>query len=198
MKDGYKKIFWGIFIATFSINLGMLQILPAFVGWMVVASGISVLQENSVSGDYDRPKAISYILIGATLIGSLITLFQGAQMNQPIMLLFYPLIVMTIELLLIHRLLEATVRNFTAIDDNETAKFYTGKDRTFIILMGITLGMVTLSIFLNLQSVGFFAAIIAVITRVYILTTINSLSKEAWGNPYETEDPDDDIEHSVV
>ncbi len=198
MRYGYKKIFWGVFIATFSINLGMLQILPAFVGWMVVASGISVLQENSVTSDYERPKTISFILIGVSLIGSLITLFQGAQVNLPVALLFYPLIVMAIELLLFHRLLEAAVQDFSAIDDNETAKLYTSKDRTFIILMGITLGMVTLSIFLNLQSVGFFAAIIAVVTRIYLLTTINSLSKEVWENPYETEDPDDDIEHSVI
>ncbi|WP_422484894.1 hypothetical protein [Gudongella sp. DL1XJH-153] len=198
MRDGFKKIFWGILIATFSINLGMLQILPAFVGWMVVASGISVLQEKSVSGDYDRPKIISYIIIGATAVGSLITLFQGAQINQPIMLLFYPVVVMTIELLLFHRLLEAAVQDFKAIDDNQTAKIYTGKDRIFIILMGITLVMVTLSLFLNLQSVGFFAAIIAVITRIYLLAIISSLRKEVWNNQDEREVIDNDSEHSLV
>ena len=43
MYEGLSKILWGIFIATFNINLGPIKILPAFVGFMVIASGINTI-----------------------------------------------------------------------------------------------------------------------------------------------------------
>ena len=198
MRDGYKKIFWGTIIATFSINLGIVQILPPFVGWMVVASGISMLEEDSESIEYDRPKLISYILIGATLVGSIITLFQSGQINPPVPLLFYPMIVMIVELSLFHRIFEAAVRDFTALDKRDLAELYTGKDRAFIMLSGASIILVTVSIFLNLVTVAFFAGIFALIARVYLLTAIRSLGKEDWEDSDEMEEKDYDPEHTLV
>lgn len=46
MSEGYRKIFWGIFIATFNINIGMVKILPSFVGFLIISSGLKlILQE---------------------------------------------------------------------------------------------------------------------------------------------------------
>ncbi len=198
MRDGYNKIFCSVIIATFSINLGAFQILPAFIGWMVVSSGLSMLEEDSESIEYDRPKLISYILIGATLVGSIITLFQSGQINPSIPLLFYPMIVMIVELSMFHRIFEAAVRDFTALDKRDLAELYTGKDRAFIMLSGASIILVTVSIFLNLVTVAFFAGIFALIARIYLLTAIRSLGKEDWEDSDEMEEKDYDPEHTLV
>lgn len=197
MSNGYKKIFWGIFFATFNITFGIITILPAFVGWIIVASGIAELSENSDPEEFSQAKNISFILIGVTLVGSLLDLMGVSQMNPPVALLFFPLVLLTIELLLFHRLLEASVHTLTTLGISESAELYIRKDRTYIILAGMSLLLITLATF-QLETWEFLAGIFAIITRVYLLSTISALSKEIWNDSDEMEESVDDIEHTIV
>jgi hypothetical protein len=97
-----------------------------------------------------------------------------------------------------HRIFEAAVRDFTALDKRDLAELYTGKDRAFIMLSGASIILVTVSIFLNLVTVAFFAGIFALIARVYLLTAIRSLGKEDWEDSDEMEEKDYDPEHTLV
>lgn len=36
MMKGYKKIFWGMFLSIFHVNLGYIRILPPFIAYLVV------------------------------------------------------------------------------------------------------------------------------------------------------------------
>ena len=36
MMKGYKKIFWGMFLSIFHVNLGYIRILPQFIAYLVV------------------------------------------------------------------------------------------------------------------------------------------------------------------
>ncbi|WP_409228063.1 hypothetical protein [Gudongella sp. SC589] len=198
MKDGYKKIFWGVFIATFSINLGMVKILPAFIGWMVVASGISILEVKSDSVDYGTAKTISYVLVAITLVGGLLNVFGKINLSSHYMLLFYPLMVMLIELILLHRIFEGSVQSLESMENYSASGVYVGKDRTYIILSGISIILVSITLFLNLDTLGFFAGIFALVTRIYLLAAISSLGKEDWGGTDEMEENDYDPEHTSV
>ena len=198
MKEGYKKIFWGVIIATFSINLGVVKILPTFIGWMVVASGLSMLEERSESVEYRTTRTISYVLVGLALVGMLLDLIGGIRLSSPVLLLFYPLIVMVIELTLFHRLFEGSILSLELMDNKAAGDLYIGKDRTYIILSGISLALVTVSIFLNLETTALFAGVFALFTRIYLLTAIKSLGKEDWGDTDEMEGNDYDPEHTSV
>ncbi|MCR3956861.1 MAG: hypothetical protein NUK57_11245 [Gudongella sp.] len=198
MIDGYRKIFWGVFITTFSINLGVVKILPAFIGWMVVASGISMLEDRSESVDYQSTKTISHILVAITFVGGLLNFLGILSLSSHVMLLFYPLVIMVVELTLLHRILQGSIIHLELMENKAARDLYIGKDRTYIILSGISIVLVTVSMFLNLETAAFFAAIIALFTRIYLLTAIRSLGKENWGDEDEMEGIDYDTEHTSV
>lgn len=40
MINGYKKVFWGMILTVFHFNLGSIEILPNFIGILIVSSGI--------------------------------------------------------------------------------------------------------------------------------------------------------------
>lgn len=198
MRDGYRKIFWGVFIATFNITLGMVKILPAFVGWMVVASGIRLLNDKRESVNYGTTKTISHVLVAITLVGGLLNFFGGINISSHFTLLLYPLIVMVIELILLHRIFEDSVQRLGNLENYSASNVYIGKDRTYIILSGISIVLIAVTLFLNLDTLSFFAGILALVTRIYLLTALNSLSKEDWDSAHEREEDDYDPEHSVV
>lgn len=198
MKDGYRKIFWGVFIATFSINLGVVKILPAFVGWMVVASGVRVLVDKGESADYGTAKTISYILVAITLVGGLLNFFGGINLSSHFVLLLYPLMVMLIELILLHRILAGSVQSLVSMENYSASSVYIGKDRTYIVLSGISIFLIAVTLFLNLDTLSFFAGIFALITRIYLLTALSSLGKEDWDGGDEREENDYDPEHTSI
>ncbi|WP_294365089.1 hypothetical protein [uncultured Clostridium sp.] len=40
MIKGYKKVFWGTILKVFHFNIGQMEILPEFIGILIVSSGI--------------------------------------------------------------------------------------------------------------------------------------------------------------
>ncbi|SDL00065.1 hypothetical protein [Natronincola ferrireducens] len=184
MTMGYKKIFWGIFIATFNIIIGRITILPAFVGWIVVLTGLSELEENSTGGDFSGSKISAMVLVAASLGGGLVSLLGGSNVESFLPLLFYPLFVIAIEFVVFHKILEVSVHNFNGMDHQETADKYTSKDRTYIILMGITMVLMIIAFTVNHGTTGFIGAVMAMISRIYLMVVMNSLSKE----DYTTDD----------
>lgn len=87
---------------------------------------------------------------------------------------------MMIELLLIHILLKATVDHFDVMGRKRVSEKYIAKDRAYIILMGITMILYTLTIALNEVITVIIGVITALITTIYLLTVISSLSKETF------------------
>jgi len=67
MKDQYNKLFWGIILATFHINLGMVRILPEFIGWWMVSSACCELYDISKNTKFMKARKVT----GA--IGHLVT-----------------------------------------------------------------------------------------------------------------------------
>lgn len=180
MRGGYKKIFWGILIATFSLNLGFITILPTFIGWTIVATGISILDKCAQKGDFSKAYSLATILVVLHFIGGFISLLGEVQIGNAVPFIFYPLISMMIELLLIHSLLKATVDHFDVMERKRVAEKYIAKDRAYILLMGITMILYTLTIALNEVITVIIGVITALITTIYLLTVISSLSKETF------------------
>lgn len=179
MAVGYKKIFWGIFIATFNIKIGMLTILPAFVGWLVVVTGLSELERSTQSGAFLSPKKGAIALVSVSF-GGLLLLLVGHDIESFLPLLFYPLFLIVIEFVVFHKILEGSVHNFEIMLQQEAAERYINKDRTYIILMGITMVLLSISLTFNHGAAGSIAAVMAIISRLYLLVAINALKQEAY------------------
>ncbi|MDW7670518.1 MAG: hypothetical protein SCK57_13070 [Bacillota bacterium] len=76
--------------------------------------------------------------------------------------------------------------HINSLDQKETFDKYNGKDKTYIILMGITVVLLAISITFNQQMADIMAVVTAMVVRINLLTVINSLSREDY--------PTDDIE----
>lgn len=46
MIKGYKKVFWGTILKVFHFNIGQMEILPEFIGILIVSSGIRELLDS--------------------------------------------------------------------------------------------------------------------------------------------------------
>lgn len=62
MNNGYKKIFWGFVFATFHINLGAIQIVPTFIGYIIIYLGI-----EKIAKDYNLKEGSVEILEISTM-----------------------------------------------------------------------------------------------------------------------------------
>ena len=178
MKDGYKKVFWGLFITTFNIKLGIITILPAFLGWIIASNGFSELNKKTLAGDFSRAYTLSMILIIVTLFSSLISVLGGSQIGTSISISYYPLLIMAIELVVFHSMLAAAIHNFQALGLVDFVEKYIRKDRTYIILMGLSMTMLILALTMLDDVTVFLAVALAVITRVYLLYVISSIREE--------------------
>lgn len=63
--SGYNRIFWGMIVLIFHINLGPIKILPSFVGYLLIYSGLNIL--SSQQEIYEKGKIPAIILTILTL-----------------------------------------------------------------------------------------------------------------------------------
>jgi len=178
VAGSYKKIFWGIIFATFHINIGTITILPVFIGWIIVAIGISELDKSLPEACFTMADVTAVVLVAVSFVEGLISFFSGGHTESSLLLLFFPFIALALELEVFHKTLEASARYFLANGREESARNYTGKDRTYLILMGITIVLFAIARITNSGTIVFAGAALAIITRIYLLTVIYSLSNE--------------------
>lgn len=59
---GVKRIAWGFFIVLFNFNLGILNILPDWAGYMIMVSALSFISDEKESAKLLKPIGIILIL----------------------------------------------------------------------------------------------------------------------------------------
>jgi hypothetical protein len=178
MAEGYKKIFWGIVIATFNITLGVIKVLPTFIGWIVVLTGLLELEKNNSGEAFSSSKKATKILAAMSFGGMFLSFLGNGNVESFLPLMFYPLFVVVIELVVFHKILAASVHHFSELNQHKTASIYISKDRMYLIIMGISLVFLVISLTFNQATMGIVGAILAILSRVYLLTIMSALGKE--------------------
>lgn len=72
MEKGYKKIFWGFLITIFNINIGPVNLLPNFIGYYFIGSGLNLIYEEFENDNFKRANTISNFLMAYSLIMGII------------------------------------------------------------------------------------------------------------------------------
>ncbi len=62
MAKGFRRCFWGVLLLAFHINLGSIPILPDFVGYLFLISGVNCLRERAVAPGLRRAGIYGRIL----------------------------------------------------------------------------------------------------------------------------------------
>lgn len=174
----YKKIFWGLIIATFHLNISRLSILPAFVGWIIVFGGIKIIEKDLDGSLVKKVKIASLILIILTLILEIVNISGCTVLDYYYVFVFMPVIISFIELLVMHTVLELTINCFVKLNQIHMVDKYTKKDRIYIILKGIELALLLIISLNSEEYIVYIGIALTIGLRIYLLTIINSLSKE--------------------
>lgn len=190
MERGYKKIFWALFFLTFHINLGPLQILPPFVGWLILLSGLqdltSALQNSSASTEsFERGRTFGRILLGLTLMGALLSLASAGEIMESPVLTFYPVVVMTLKILTFFHILEGTHNIFATLGFEELAKETEGKLQGYLLMVIPSTLLIIYSLFFNHSLSMVIGALLGVVAVIYLLVFLHRIKKFWMEDPLE-------------
>lgn len=169
MYDGYNKIFWGIFVATFNIKLGIVKILPAFIGFMIILSGINSLYEKTHIESFSKAKKFAVITIITTAIGEFMGFLPIESMNflmfNGIWIVFYTVM----EVLMFYKFFEGSIEYFNSKNYEDLVEENIKKVRFYIIASVINIIFLNFAIVFNIISLNTVVAIVVIILRIYLI-----------------------------
>ena len=187
MYEGLNKVFWGIFIATFNLNLGPIKILPAFVGFMVISSGINTIYIEHHSEEFRKALDFSRVAIAISLLGGLIDFLTGGVYQYSLLLQICPIILMTVELLLFYNLFLGIIMHFSSVGNLEVSERVMGSSRLYMIIFITSISFLSFVLLFNLGGLNTLLAIVFVILRISLMVMISGLKKDLIPN-----NPDED------
>ena len=175
MFNGYRIIFWGIFFTSFHINLGMIQILPTFIAWIIVANGIGKLIEIESSDSFLKAKSFALIAAGMSFVSGLISLYSGNGVDDIILLLIWPVVIGILELVAEYKILEGSVEYLYVKNDVKMAEEYINMTRNYTIafIIFIVVQCIALS-FLSAELI-MIVAIAGLILRIFFMGMMTQL-----------------------
>lgn len=171
MYNEYNKIFWGIFICSFNIKLGPVKILPAFIGYIIILSGISSLYKITHIKSFNKSKTFAIIIIIITSLGEFMG-FSSIESNN--LFLFNEIFIVfssVMELLMFYNLFNASIEYFNNNHYNlasETIK----KLRFYIIVSVINIIFLNFTLVFDIRFLNIIVPITLIILRIYLMKLI--------------------------
>jgi hypothetical protein len=175
MYMGYKRIFWGIFFTTFHITVGSLQILPSFIGYLIIYSGIKQLREEFESANLQKAAHITIFATVVAFISGLLDLGLIGSFQYSAFSIAWLALVSITELLYIFYLLSGSVDLLRQKDLIGIAENYKQKTKLFIILYSLFAIAGIVGTTFNLNAALTIFAIAMIIIKIWLLTMVNTL-----------------------
>ena len=173
MFKGYRTIFWGIFFSVFHVNLGMIQILPVFVAWLIVAHGINLLYEADPTTSFKKAYDFSLFTAVISIIGPIST-----WVGSDYAILEYVSIVYSIfELFVIYYLLDGSIRHIKSKEEFNTETDYEGTLRIYMIFFIVNTILACIAITIASLGMLMIVAIVGMIMILWLMQMIHSLKK---------------------
>jgi hypothetical protein len=173
MDSGYKKIYWGLLLANVHITLGALQILPNFVGWLIVASGAAMVYWDS-GGNTSFKHAHDSVLIiaGISSLSFIISFTQDIHDIDMYITMTIPIF----ELVFIYYLLEGRMNYLQKFGMAEEASFYSGIQRIYMIIFIIN--NISMSVLLIIANGGVVVNyIVGLLLTLWLMGIVSDIRK---------------------
>lgn len=175
MYSAYNKIFWGIFITTFSINLGPIKILPAFIGFLFIVSGLDSLYEESSFNIFEKVKTIGILVAFISFIGGVMDFLTQGMALYILTGIIWIIMFVIIELIFYFKIIEASIEYLSINNYDDLAENYISKLRGYTMFSILNILLLNVSLILNLNTYSTIAAIIGVILNIYLMIMIYGL-----------------------
>jgi hypothetical protein len=120
---------WGLFLSTFHINVGEFQILPAFVGWLMIARAVEEIMKEYSLHAYKKAHLYASLVAIETILSFVLNLL--VRNNEYIQVL--TLIYMIFNLLFIYYFMGGSIEYLRIHGKHSEAEHYKGIQLFFII-----------------------------------------------------------------
>lgn len=174
MFSGYRTIFWGLFVITFHINFITIPILPAFVGYMIMSSGVGKLQEEFASENFNKARMMAQFM---AILGVL-SFFLLWVPEQYFLLSFLPVVYSVMELYFTYHLVEGSADHFRAEEKTEREMNYKSELGTYMVFSILFIIALCISITVADQTMIIIVAIVGVLLRIWLMAMMGRLKRE--------------------
>ena len=171
MEQGYRTIIWGLFIATFHINLFEIPIFPAFIGWLIIISGMNKLLTENDSKSFLKARIYALIIFIISLIIQMLPLMriqnEAAQLLTIIYSIFY--------LLFVYYLLEGSIKYLRGLGEISYAEHYYAIQRAYIIIYVLDIILACVAFTIADQVLLIFTAVLGIILVISFMVNIKTI-----------------------
>ncbi|KOR26812.1 hypothetical protein [Clostridium sp. L74] len=174
MDNGYKKVLWGIFIITFNINLGIIRILPPFIGFIIILRGISSLYKETQIESFNNAKIFAIIISGIATIVEFTGLLSIELTNSFIFNEVCIVFSKIIELIMFYKLFNGSIEYLNNNDKYDLACESIKKLRFYIITSVINIIFLNLTLLFDIKIFNIIVLAMLIILRIYLMMWISS------------------------
>lgn len=179
MQQRYRKIFWGLLVVIFNINIGPINILPDFIGYFMISFAISDIINEFDNKEFRRAKKIANILALYSLILSFADIIGGAldSSYNDIVSIGLAILISSAVLVMSFNIFSGTIELYLSREMNEYYELTVKTQRNYTKsnLVGIFLMTVSINIFDEYYTA--IAAVYIIATQIYFAAIINRIKK---------------------
>lgn len=173
MVEALKTLFWGTFLATFRINIGPVSILPVFVGFMIVSSGINDIYKRYSFDGFKRASDFSKIAIILSFLGGAIDLFSAGRFENLLIMKIWPIVLISIELIMFYSFFEGISQYLFLKGDKDIAGKHVSNMRIYIIISIVDIVLVCFSSIFNFNNIMMISYLLAIGLRISVMIMIS-------------------------
>ena len=184
METGYRKIFWGMFFSTFHINLGPIEILPNFIGLLIICSGIKEILKDYKYESFEQALkyisihvVISFIAFVSPFVSPFIGLATLFENNIGLSIIWFN-IGNILEMFGIAKLLEGSSEILSErLVCNDESMEYRSKIDKYILIYSMIIVLSNINFIFMGSMTTVIIAIVALITKIWVMFSLKKLSE---------------------
>lgn len=175
---GFRRIFWGILLLLFQFNINAFPLLPDFLGYAAILSGLKQIRARASSPGLSRATVIGWVLFFLAFLDFL-ALFSGTPFSPilPYAILWTGLN-SGLQLLFWFEILNAAAEILQLDGMSEYARHVNGSLHGYMLLYLIqTVGLLGVTVWQG-NALGLLLIVIAIIARLWLLRIVAGVKRQ--------------------
>lgn len=175
MYKNYNKIYWGIIFVLININIGPIDILPNFIGYALMISGLSKLYNETKYKEFLITQTLAVIFLIQSLI-AIVYNFNGSE-GVTTTGIITSIIFQVMQLIFVFYMYSGTIELLKNYDDKELVMIieYARRNYTYIVLF--TTFLMTFVINMGLNSRDTFLIGYVIVNLFVVLRWVININK---------------------
>lgn len=175
MYKGYHKIFWGLIIMTFRIDLGRVNILPATVGIIMILYGIKDLYEDSEIESFRKAGVYAFIDVILTGIGDVLVFLGIEPWYMYILGVVFIVFNLVIVMLTFYKIFEGSIYYLEKNNQFDLGEEYEGVLRFYLVGYMLNILILGIGLMFDISITLVIPAIFLFVLQIYLMRMIKRL-----------------------